>query len=158
MEMKRFPVLLMAAALAACGGTAEPVTAPAVETAATAAPAALTVTDALKAFEAAGLAVSNVEEMTAESDTNSLLGRPGQYTGKVNWVDERHAEVGAGNTVEAFATEADLQRRKEYIEQVTAGTPFLLQYIVAHRNLLLRLDKALTPDEAAAYEAALKSL
>ncbi|ALJ29754.1 hypothetical protein AOT14_34140 [Stenotrophomonas acidaminiphila] len=159
MEMKHAGLLLMVASLVACSGTAEPPpAAPLAQQEAPAQPAPLTVAGAMEAFKAAGLPVIDADEMTAETDSNALLGRPGQYNGKVNWTDSRHAGSGPSNTVEAFANDADLQQRKAYIERVTAGSPMLLQYIVAHRNLLLRLDKALTPSEAAEYEAAIKAL
>ena len=159
MKFSHIVPALLAASLVACGG--EPPAPAAGATppeSATPAPQPLTVTGAIKAFQAAGLPIDELTEYTAETDDNQLLGRPGQYTGKVNWADGRHADAGASNTVEAFANDADLQTRKAYIEQVTAGSPMLLQYITAHRNLLLRLDKSVTPAEAAEYEKALKSL
>lgn len=40
-------------------------------------------------FTAAGLPISTSVVFTAETDPNDNLARPGQYTGKVSWVDER---------------------------------------------------------------------
>jgi hypothetical protein len=55
------------------------------------APAAPPITpDAVAAsLRASGLPVSGVVVHTPETDPNHLLGRPGQYTGKIDFHDER---------------------------------------------------------------------
>lgn len=99
---------------------------------------------------------------TEETDPNRLLGRPGQYTGKVNWHDERDTENGQDKalnyTVEVFALEKDLERRRKYIEAITNSASVFAEYQYVHKNALLRIHHNLTPKQAAEYEKALKSL
>src|SRR5665647_137930 len=49
----------------------------------------LTAAEVLDGLKSAGLPIGNAVEYTAETDTNKLLGRPGQYTGKANFEDTR---------------------------------------------------------------------
>lgn len=111
-------------------------------------------------FKAAGLPVQDVEIITAGTDENKLLGRPNQYTSKVNFYDSRHLdeqEFEQGeHYVEVFANADDAKARRDYVTEVTKGTPFLTQYQLLEGTVLVRLDKVLTPDEVAGYEAALK--
>ncbi|MFN8511345.1 MAG: hypothetical protein U0232_14560 [Thermomicrobiales bacterium] len=95
---------------------------------------------------------------TAETDPNKLLGRPFQYTSKVTFRDTRLPlrpnPRSMPADVEVFATAADLQSRKTYIESVIKTSPQFVQYVYSANLALLRLGKGLTPDQAAAYEAA----
>lgn len=157
---------LKLAAIAAClavAGCAQQNPGPTAKTpvaAAVPAPALITERAVLDAFKAAGLPLQDVNVYTAESDLNSLLGRPGQYTGKANWNDGRHPadDPDGANTVEVFPDEAAMTKRRHYIISVTGGNPMLLQYIHAHKNALVRLDKQITPDQAAEYKRVLESL
>ena len=143
--------------------TAEPPVAAAMPT-----PAPITAQAVLDAFKSAGLPLQDVDVYTAENDPNSLLGRPGQYTGKANWNDSRHPpekiegfddeDEGGNNTVEVFPDEAGMAKRRAYVESVTGNAPMFLQYVYGHRNALVRLDKKITPDQAAEYQRALEAL
>ena len=118
----------------------------------TAAPAPLDGAAIRRALEASGQPVSNVRIFTAETDPNRLLGRPDQYTAKVDWTDQRASGVG---TIEVFPNAASLQARQQYAEQVSKTDGALAQHIVANpgRLALMRLPHDLTPEQAAAYEA-----
>lgn len=111
-------------------------------------------------FKAANLPVVDEVKFTEETDGNNLLGRPGQYIGKINFSDKRTKGKAAkqGNSIEIFATAEDLERRKTYTETISKSGGMFLQYIYSHKNVLLRLDHQLLPKEAAEYEAVLKSL
>ncbi|QFK70377.1 hypothetical protein F7984_03530 [Pradoshia sp. D12] len=62
-----------------------------------------------------------------------------------------------GGSVEVFEINEDAEKRKEYIETVTKEMGGLLtEYSYVEKNVLLRLSKSLTPDQAADYETALK--
>ena len=124
------------------------------------APALITEQAVLDAFKVAGFPLQDVTVYTAENDPNSLLGRPGQYTGKANWNDGRHpaGDPDGANTVEVFPDAAAMTKRRDYIVSVTGDSPMLLQYIHAHKNALVRLDKQITPDQAAEYKRALETL
>lgn len=118
-----------------------------------------------------------VQELTydEETDVNGLLGRPGQYTSKTNWNDERDTEsVNYQNdesmtadgsdfracTVEVFATPSDANDRKEYIESTWENNDLLSQdqYIYLVDTALLRIPYNLTPDQAAEYEDAFNKI
>lgn len=121
-----------------------------------------TAPEVLQAFKDAGLPLGRVEEYTAETDPNELLGRPNRYTGKFNFEDTRQAapesETLTGGTVEVFDNKKDLDARKTYIEGVTKNLPTFQQYIYVNKNIMLRIDYALTPEQAKEYETVLNNL
>lgn len=124
---------------------------------------AISAADVIHAFRSAGLPIGDVVEFTAETDSNSLLGRPNQYIQKVNWKDTRVEEQGepgvsTGGTVEVFLTVGDLEARKAYVETISASASFLAQYSFANGLVLIRLSRDLTPDEAKGYENVLMGL
>lgn len=121
--------------------------------------------DIVQTFVDAGFPVGTVTVYTAETDENSLLGRPNQYTSKAKFTDTRTSEPAAGSatentaggTIEVFNNEADAQARYDYIQPITKNAMFS-QYLYLYKNVFLRIDGALTPDQAAQYETAFKSL
>jgi hypothetical protein len=119
-----------------------------------------TAAEVMAGLEAAGLPVGNSVEYTADTDTNKLLGRPGQYIGKVNFEDTRIDDDTANldDSIEVFANDTDLQNRLNYTKSISSQMPMFAQYSYSHKNILLRLDKALTPEQAAEYEKALNNL
>ncbi len=95
-----------------------------------------------------------------ETCPNDLLGRPGQYIGKADWEDTRVDQYGdslTGGTIEVFEDEATLIKRKEYLEPFLEEAMFL-QYMFIHKNVIIRVDKELTPSQADEYKDALESL
>lgn len=114
---------------------------------------------------AAGLPVKLTVDYDESTDPNKQLGRPNGYQDKVAFVDARidaaavidddEGSVELGGSVEVFATEAEAQRRADYIKTVTAGTPALTEYGYVSGGILLRLSQQLTPKQAKEYEAAL---
>lgn len=151
-------VALIALALAACDGKPQ-----SPEPTASAVPEIRTAKDVVDALAAAGLPVTSVTVLDEKTDSNNLLGRPGQYTSKVMFYDGRHPKAKDGgdegeNTVEMFASAEAAKTRRDYIDGVTKGLPFLMQYQVLRGRVLLRLDKVLLPSEEKAYEAALAKI
>ncbi len=126
------------------------------------APVAVTAEDIAGRLAAAKLPVRDVVSVTAESDDNHLLGRPGQYTSKVFFYDGRHpkrtGDDEGENTIEAFNNPIDAKRRHDYVDAMTKDMPMLLQYQYLEGNVLLRLHKVLTPAEAKAYQTALTGM
>ncbi|WP_145964113.1 hypothetical protein [Chromobacterium phragmitis] len=115
----------------------------------------------LSALKKAGIPIAKEVVYTAETDSNKLLGRPNQYVAKANWADGRLSqpqEDMAGGTVEIFKSEDDLKARKEYVERIGKTMPMMAQYQYHNGLVLIRLDKALTPTQAAEYEKALHSI
>lgn len=97
--------------------------------------------------------VTGIAVFTAETDPNKLLGRPGQYTGKVSWNDPRVSNAGDLATIEMFTDEASLQTRFTYLDGITKNGPLFLQWMYSHgaQRLIMRLPKDLTPAQAAIY-------
>lgn len=110
----------------------------------------------------AGLPVENVAVLDEKTDSNNLLGRPGQYTSKADFFDHRHPKTATSDdgsaTIEVFANAEDAKKRRDYIAKVTDGVPFLLQYQVLRGKVLLRLDKVALPSEVKEYEEALAKI
>lgn len=116
------------------------------------------------------LPIGRVDVYNAETDPLDRLGRPGQYVGKAVFHDTRKELVrqqqeedvisfqNSGGIVEIFASVADLDGRKRALDvarqQFPAAPP---EWQYSNGVILLRLGHVLTPEEAAQYEAALKS-
>ncbi|MFC9285283.1 hypothetical protein [Streptomyces sp. NPDC057052] len=126
---------------------------------------------AREAFTGISASVSSAElsgTVTAESDSNKLLGRPHQYTSKITFDDTRIAaadvsgtdegDVERGGAIEVFADAADAKARAEYIQSVTKSMPMLAEYDYVHGPVLVRVSHYLTPTQAAEYEAAVEAL
>lgn len=103
---------------------------------------------------------------TAETDPNDLLGRPNGYTSRASFTDSRvepesvegleQGAVDFGGTVEVFASQEAARRRVDFIQSTFAEAPILgTEYDYVRGGVLLRVIGTLTPDQAAAYEAAL---
>ena len=155
--MKKIAVALLIV-LSACGDNAKPTgqtEQKSVES--------LNAFETVEALKTARLPIADVTTLTAESDENKLLGRPGQYVSKAVFFDSRYPK-GSGefeepeNTVETFASDADAKSRRDYVAKVTEGMPMLMQYQILRGRTLVRLNKALSPDQAKEYEMALASI
>jgi len=128
----------------------------------------MTAGDIMMQFQDAGFPLGEIVVYTEDTDTNSLLGRPDQYTSKASFSDSRIEQPEAsiegedavmiGGTVEVFENADDATARKEYIESVTSGMSVLVQYMYQYENVLIRIDGDLTPTQAAQYEAGLNGL
>jgi hypothetical protein len=114
--------------------------------------------DYVNAFVAQGFPVDNIIDYNEETDENGLLGRPNQYTSKVNFADTRleqyDIEDPVGGTVEVFTTKKDMERRKKYIESIQDAAQILVNayiYVSDDGLALLRISFELTPAEAQKY-------
>ena len=113
------------------------------------------------ALSASDLPITDLEVFDAETDPNSLLGRPGQYTIKVSWEDGRLTDsLDPVGTIEVFPDVESMQRRVDYVEQIGQDAPMLLQWIFTDERTgaVLRVSSDLTPDQADEYDAWLESL
>jgi hypothetical protein len=128
--------------------------------------------DLIEAFKQAGLPIGRAVNISAENDSNQLLGRPGQYTAKWKFEDSRISTVAPvatyvdlveaitvdqGGSIEVFANDADAKRRADYVQSITTSVAFLSEYSWQVENVFLRVGKALTPTQAAEYERILKA-
>ena len=109
-------------------------------------------------FQEAGLPIDNIIVYDEETDVNGLLGRPGQYTSKVNFADTRCEQWSdsdpVGGTIEVFENSSDSSDRNEYL----GSYDDLHQYMYLYKNILFRLDYDLTPSQAEQYEEVFKNL
>jgi hypothetical protein len=128
------------------------------------APANLSATDIVNGLKNAGLPIGQVQAYDASNDPNSLLGRPSQYTSKVNFADTRlpaasGLDVSGGGSVEVFGSVPDAQVRAKYLATVAQAAPgFLGEYDYLSGTILLRLAFKLTPDQAKQYATALAAI
>ena len=81
---------------------------------------------------------------TATTDENHLLGRPGQYTSKVNWGAPTSDD--SDNSIEVFPTSADAATRAGYL--AAFKPPFGDGYDHQNGAALLRLSADVTPAQA----------
>ena len=111
----------------------------------------------------AGLPVAETIVYTAETDSNHLLGRPNGYEGKSNFHDSRlkadpDFRLDAGGSIELFPDGDGAKARKDYIDAIGKNIPTLSEYSYTNGRALLRLSRALTPDQAKAYAEAFDKL
>lgn len=122
--------------------------------------------EVVKSMKESGLHIGKTETYTASNDPNNLLGRPGQYTSKVNFVDTsikvdviNSIEVINGGSIEMFDNEEDAKNRYDYISNIAKkmGGP-LAEYDYLEGKVLVRVSKEFTPDQAKVYEKTLKDI
>lgn len=98
-------------------------------------------------------------EYDEETDVNNLLGRPNQYTSKINFeittVEQIEGEDPKGGSIEVFANAEDAEARYAYIQEICKSLPFLAEYEYLNDYVLLRIDYAVTPSDEKQYEDAL---
>ncbi len=116
--------------------------------------------DYVNGFINASLPVDNVIVYDEETDLNELLGRPNQYTSKVNFADTRipqsDPEDPIGGTVEVFNNNDDLQLRKSDLESVEDLYQFI--YVSPDGLALLRISYVLNPEDAEEYVNVLNNI
>lgn len=172
-------VLVSALLCAGCGGDPrEPVVAPATPAGVVSAPSSPappsvppSVEEVAAGLAASGLPLTVAVVYTAETDPNGLLGRPGGYTGKLMFTDVRaepatpdeggvvQYSVNHGGSVEVYPDAAGAAARAEYVRGFAEGNPALFgEYTYARGPVVLRVSKALTPEQAGGYEEALGGL
>lgn len=112
-----------------------------------------------------GMPISKIDVYTADNDPNKLLGRPGQYTSKVNFVDKRvdepmndSVDVINGGSVEVFANDQDAKQRFDYVSNIAKAGGMFAEYDFLDGNVLLRLSHDLTPTQEKQYEQALQKI
>jgi hypothetical protein len=121
----------------------------------------------LAGLKSKGLPIGASFTYTAENDLNHLLGRPGQYTGKLNFKDTRITSteegpaisVTDGGSIEVFGSVSDATKRFTYLQALsTSGNALFAEYEYLDGVAILRVSTKLTPDQASAYKTALQAL
>lgn len=121
----------------------------------------LTAEEIVTKLKESGLPIENVIVYTEETDPNALLGRPNQYSSKVNFADNRIEQYDVdedpiGGTVEVFESEKDAKKRHDYLESVGEAVSFLQEYKYLHGKVLLRVSYDLTPKQVEEYNTNLQ--
>lgn len=117
-----------------------------------------TAEDIIKLMKEKNNNIGKIVVYNEETDLNNLLGRPNQYTSKIQFADNRldqsyvEENDAKGGTIEVFKSKEDLENRKSYIETLSASASIFVQYIYSKGNALLRLDQEITPNQASEYE------
>lgn len=113
-------------------------------------------------YKDAGFPLENIIVYNEENDVNELLGRPNQYTSKINFADTRYEQSDpanpVGGSIEVFGNENDANSRLEYCKSLAEQSSMFAEYDYVYKNILLRIHKPLTPTHAAEYEEFFKSL
>jgi hypothetical protein len=165
--MRRFATVavVLAVALAGCGGSGSGGSGGAAGAGGT-----LTAESVLAELKERFPTISATTVYTAASDPNSLLGRPGQYTSKAGFHDDRVPAkeveyesqpfaVRRGGDIEVFESAGEAEKREKYIATLMKEPAIAamagIEYIYREGRVLLRVSGALTPDVAAEYERAL---
>jgi hypothetical protein len=121
--------------------------------------------DIVAGMKAAGLPIGAVDVYDEKTDSNKLLGRPGQYIGKANFEDTRLTptlgppklggiDVNSGGAVEVFADSTSLGKRKSYFEGLAKGSSLFTEFDYAAGLGMLRLSHALSPTQTKQYVTA----
>lgn len=121
-----------------------------------------TATDYVNDFIGAGLPVGNVITYDENTDPNSLLGRPNQYTSRVSFADSRleqddNASPDDGS-IEVFASKKNAEDRKIYVQAIYAAAPAFSEYMYTSSDglAILRISYDLSPIYAEEYNAVLE--
>jgi hypothetical protein len=125
-----------------------------------------TAKEVLQGLKDEGMPIGKSEAYNAENDPNKLLGRPNQYTSKVNFKDTRlkpdpiagKFDVPNGGSIEVFEDQDDAIARKKYLEGLGKSFSPMAEYSYREGTVLLRVSNRLTPKQAAEYQEALKSI
>ncbi|MDO6355109.1 hypothetical protein Q3V94_08460 [Caloramator sp. CAR-1] len=119
----------------------------------------------VKSLQNSNMPITKIEVYTEKNDPNKLLGRPGQYISKANFLDSRidepvsnNIEVINGGSIEVFANKNDAQKRYEYVSSIAQSSPMFNEYDYLIDKVLLRLSKNLTPEEAKEYADKLQEI
>jgi hypothetical protein len=119
--------------------------------------------DVVNALKKEGLPIGDQLVCTDDNDPDQLMGRPGQYTSKANFVDTTEqenmkVEILHGGTVEVFDNNVDAKNRFNYISKIAKSSPVFDEYDFVQGKILLRLSKNLPSNHAKKYEDTLKKI
>lgn len=112
----------------------------------------------VNSLKSSGLPVQNVTSLNAATDPDKLLGKPGQYSSKIVWRDQRAGSEDCA--IELFADEASMRARLQALQSLPTSSPQYTPYVSGDpaRKALIKLPKGLAPDQAQAYQRWLATL
>lgn len=102
--------------------------------------------------------IGDYVEYDENTDVNGLLGRPGQYTSKINFaittLEQTDPEDPKGGSIEVFSNEKDAEERYNYVQSITQSSPLFAEYDYLEGCVLLRIDYDVAPSDEKLYEDA----
>ncbi|GCE00472.1 hypothetical protein [Embleya hyalina] len=117
---------------------------------------AMTAQQLAEKLKAGGQAIGEITVFDETTDPNHQLGRPGQYSAKVGFVDTRvnladavdtPGDISRGGGIKVRPNRAAARKRADYIRKITAalGMPTMREYDCVRGGYLLRITQTLTP-------------
>lgn len=159
--------LVVVAAATGCSGATKGTSTPSTSgggaastvTTSTTVPVVLSATTVAQSMIRLGLPATISMIYTAANDPNNLLGRQGGYTSKVSIQDKRqpagnlaNSSTAGGASIECYPDTSGAASRYSYLRGFS-GSIVGDGYDYLSGPCVLRVDKALTPDQAAQYES-----
>lgn len=119
-------------------------------------PEPLTMQNVIDAITAANLPINKPFHYDEANDPNELLGRPNQYTAKMNFKDPDTKDVEL--SIEIFPSNERAEARCAYIESIGKASSILSKYCFVNRNAVLHIHSKMQPYRAAEYERAFRGV
>ena len=112
----------------------------------------------VSSLKSSGLPVQNVQALTAANDPEKQLGKPGQYSSKITWRDQRAASEDA--TIELFPDEASMRARLQALQAVPKTAPQYTPFLIGDpaKKALIRLPKGMPSDGPQGYQRWLSTI
>lgn len=113
-----------------------------------------------------GLPIKRTERFGRREHSSGLLGQPDERVAKANFVDGRVKRTGGrvprirdGGSIEVFDDRGAAERRVRYLSRTAGSGGAFAEYDpLSGSVVLLRVSRALAPEEAKEYERALSDL
>lgn len=94
-----------------------------------------------------------------QSDPNHLMGTPGGYICKAEWIDARGvASIRSSVIIEVFRSSKDCQNRKDSLEKLYAYISSDGYYYFSEGKVLIAVQKGITKTQASIYGEALEAI
>ena len=112
-----------------------------------------------------GMNIGEIQSFNADTDPGEMLGRPGGYLSKANFLDKELQKKGEsymikhdgvinysyGGTIEVFETAELAKNRGDYLENLSVTTPYNKYYTYRFCNVVFRVGDEATPAQAQKY-------
>lgn len=129
----------------------------------------VTIDGITNAFKEAKLPIGDVESFSKDTDPNEQLGKPGYYSAKADFADNRLDQINEeytvekdliGGKIELFENGVDAKKRYNYLKRLNdpeLGPIALDEFLYLHDNILLRITYDLSEEQAQEYNKALNN-
>lgn len=97
--------------------------------------------------------------VNVQSDPNHLMGTPGGYISKAEWIDTRGAaSIRSTVTVEVFQNSKECRQRQDALEKLYAYVSSDGYYYFSEGKVLIAVQKGITKTQASIYGEALEAI